>query len=231
MRLEAQTADQKRSAATSARKLGRQLVKAAADAVLPSSVLIVRGPIKKRRIALTFDDGPAELTREYLDVLAAFDAKATFFVVGEACAMRPRDLEEIAERGHELGGHGYTHSSFAQLGKNELEAELERTAALLPKIPGRSLVRPPRGVISAPALLNCARSGFTVVLWSRDSGDWRLTCAAEILEEFEREPFDPGDIVLLHEGQRRTLDALPALLERLNESGHELVTVSELLDG
>lgn len=213
------------------RKLGRQLVKAAADAVLPSSVLIVRGPVRGRRVALTFDDGPAELTREYLDVLDAFGVKATFFVVGAACAERPRDLAAIVERGHEIGGHGYTHSSFAALDRAALEAELERTAALLPKQSGRCLVRPPKGVISAPALLNCARAGFTVVLWSRDSGDWRLESAERIQEEFARQPLDPGDIVLLHEGQQRTLDALPALLASLGESGHEMVTVSELLDG
>lgn len=210
---------------------GKRLVKAAADAVLPDSVLVVRGPAKKRRIALTFDDGPAALTNAYLDVLERYRARATFFVVGEACLARPAELERIADLGHELGGHGYTHSSFSRLTKHDLEFELERTAALLPRSAPRTLVRPPKGAISAPALLTCARAGFTVVLWSRDSGDWRLKSAGEIQAELSREPVAAGDIVLLHEGQRRTLEALPALLENLLESGHELVTVSELLDG
>ena len=210
---------------------GRQLVKAAADAVLPASVLVVRGSPRERRVALTFDDGPAELTRAYLDVLDEFGARATFFVVGEACIARPDDLDEIVRRGHEVGGHGYTHATFCQLGRTDLEAELERTAALLPKPTTRPLVRPPKGAIGAPALITCARAGFTVVLWSRDSGDWRLATAHEIASGFERHPPQGGDIILLHEGQSKTLEALPTLLRTAVEMGHELVTVSQLLDG
>lgn len=213
------------------RHWGRQLVKAAADVVLPSSVLVVRGPARARRIALTFDDGPDQLTEEYLRVLDELGARATFFVVGEACLARPEALSEIARRGHELGGHGFSHSSFSELGRSNLEAELERTAALCPRTGSRALVRPPKGVLSAQALFTCARLGFTVVLWSRDSGDWRLQTADEIASELGREPPGGGDIVLLHEGQRRTLEALPSLLRTIRETGHELVTVSELLDG
>src|SRR5690606_25154680 len=144
-----------------------------------------RGPAKKKRIALTFDDGPAGLTDAYPEVLDHYRAKVTFFVVGEACLQRPAEPERIARHGHERGGHGYTHNACARRPKHDLEAELERTAALLPRGNGRSLVRPPKGAISAPALLTCARAGFTVVLWSRDSGDWRLESADQICAELE----------------------------------------------
>jgi peptidoglycan-N-acetylglucosamine deacetylase len=208
----------------------RQAAKGLSDLLLPASVLMVRGATRRRRIALTFDDGPSPFTRGLLDVLGAFGAKASFFVVGAACADRPSDLERIAEAGHEIGGHGYTHRLFTRLAQGELEIELRRTAALLPD-GARRLVRPPRGDLSARALYACAKNGFSVVLWSRDSLDWRLRSPDAIATGFLQEPVLPGEIVLLHDGQQRTLEALPRLLEHLKETGHELVTVSDLFYG
>jgi len=218
----------------------RRGAKSFAQAILPQSVVVwrrrravhevMRGHAR-RRLALTFDDGPGELTRPYLNVLERFGVRATFFVVGELCAARPEVVSAIAAGGHELGGHGYTHRRFPTLVSRDLREELSRTAALLPRLPGRRpLVRPPHGAVSLLSILTCANAGFTTVLWSHDSGDWRTTSADQVCAAFqdERAP-EPGAIVLLHEGQPWTLDALPRVLSRLSEAGHDLVTVGELL--
>jgi peptidoglycan/xylan/chitin deacetylase (PgdA/CDA1 family) len=202
---------------------------------VPSSIVVWRGRAPnatpgRRPIALTFDDGPDELTPDYLNVLERFGARATFFVVGELCAANPELVSAIAAGGHEVAGHGYTHRRFPSLSAEELRQELTRTAALLPRSSGQRLVRPPHGTISLASTLTCVQAGFTTALWSHDSGDWRTTSTDDVCAAFEDErALEPGAVVLLHEGQPWTLRALPKLLGKLSEAGHDFVPMGELL--
>lgn len=208
----------------------RKKAKALAEAILPPSIVVWRGKERRRRVALTFDDGPTPLTRDYLDTLDQLGARATFFLVGELCAQNPELVREIAARGHELANHGYTHRPFPKLGDRELSRELALTQSLLPSTrQGRALVRPPYGAVSPASLLTCARQGFTTVLWSLNSGDWARHDPAEVAKTFTAREAAGGDIVLLHEGQPWTMNALPTIVGELKKAGHELVTVSELL--
>jgi peptidoglycan/xylan/chitin deacetylase (PgdA/CDA1 family) len=227
---------------------GRRTAKALAERVLPESVVVWRGSEARRapsepsaqrsasaaarpsRVALSFDDGPTPLTEQYLDVLEQLGVRATFFLVGELCAAHPAWVRAIAERGHELAGHGYTHRRFTTFSRAQLVSELARTSALLPKREAkRQLVRPPYGAVSPLSLMTCARQGFTTVLWSLNSGDWRARDAHEVERTVSTSRVAAGDIVLLHEGQPLTVEALPRIVGSLKESGHELVTVGELL--
>jgi peptidoglycan-N-acetylglucosamine deacetylase len=229
---------------------GRRTAKAIAEQLLPESLVVFRGregkprPLEalqsvlngrpKRhtdpgRIALTFDDGPTPLTLPYLDVLEEFGVRGTFFVVGELCAAHPEWVAAIDDRGHELGGHGYTHRRFTSLSRGELASELARTDELLPSTATRRMVRPPYGAVSPASLLTCARQGFTTVLWSLNSNDWCAPDASEVERTVAAHDVNPGDILLLHEGQQLTLEALPTVLRNLKDLGHELVTVGELL--
>lgn len=225
-----------RPAASSSRpalgRTTRRLARVVAQAVLPDSVVVWRGPRHRRRVALTFDDGPSEMTEAYLRVLDRYGVRATFFLVGELCAARPDLVIEIAARGHEVAGHGYTHRPFPGLcAADLLENELVRTAELLPKgsLQKRPFVRPPHGEVSLQSLAACARAGFTTVLWSFDSGDWCTDRAHDVARTFREHSPKPGEILLMHEGQAWTLGALPAVLEQLLEVGHEPVTVGQLL--
>lgn len=228
---------------------GRRTAKALAEQLLPDSLVVFRGPegrrapldplrralhrpqaVKPGRIALTFDDGPTPLTLSYLDALDRVGARATFFLVGELCQQHPELVAAIADRGHELAGHGYTHRRFTGFSTAELLSELEKTQALLPPPQaGRLLVRPPFGAVSLSSLLACARRGYTTVLWSLNSGDWRASNSSEVESAVASAPSSAGDILLFHEGQTLTLDALPAVVRNLKELGHEMVTVGELL--
>jgi peptidoglycan-N-acetylglucosamine deacetylase len=227
---------------TSLSSVARKSARAIAGRVVPTSLLVMNGPDSppkpevrrsggRRRVALTFDDGPDELTPEYLATLKQFDVQATFFLVGDNCARYPEHVRALADAGHELAGHGYTHRRFSALSARELRAELERTQALLPASPReRPLVRPPHGSLSLPALFTCARAGFTIALWSYNSGDWCTDRADVIARTFRDRPPEDGAIVLLHEGQRWTLEALPAVIGSLRDRGYELCTVGELFD-
>jgi peptidoglycan-N-acetylglucosamine deacetylase len=219
------------------RAAGRHGARRLARAVFPESVVAWQGRAARtaagaygRPLALTFDDGPCELTLAYLEVLERFGARATFFVVGELCAAHPELVSAIAAGGHELSAHGYTHRRFPSLSMRELRKELTGTASLLPRSRGRPLVRPPHGAVSLSSILTCTNAGFTTVLWSHDSGDWSTTSADDVSAAFDDErALEPGAFVLLHEGQPWTLDALPRVLGKLSEAGHDLVTVGELL--
>jgi peptidoglycan/xylan/chitin deacetylase (PgdA/CDA1 family) len=198
--------------------------------VVPRAFLVRRGSGRRRRLALTFDDGPHELTRAYLDVLDAHGASASFFLVGRECTARPDDVLEIVRRGHEVWGHGFTHTTFDRLPIARLLDELRATSDLVPPMPRRRpLLRPPRGVVTLRSLAACAAAGYTTALWSLDSGDWRETRPDAIAVAVAPARVAPGEVVLLHEGQRCTLAALPRILEGLRAAGYELVTVGDLL--
>jgi len=221
------------------RAKSRRSAQAIAEAVLPSSMVVWRGPEARQhqaprpgRVALTFDDGPTPLTLDYLAVLEKLGARATFFVIGELCARYPELVAAIAEGGHELASHGYTHRRFTALSASELSDELTRTQALLePHSPPnrRPFVRPPHGAVSLRSILTCARRGFTTVLWSFNSNDWCNKDAAQVEGAFKTNRAAAGEIVLLHEGQSWTMNALPAIVGSLENMGHELCTVRELL--
>jgi peptidoglycan/xylan/chitin deacetylase (PgdA/CDA1 family) len=215
---------------------GKRGVRALAEAIVPTSLVVWRGPTSTKsptgagRISLTFDDGPTSLTRDYLAVLERFGARATFFLVGDLCARHPELVAAIARGGHEIAGHGYTHRRFPELSARDLAEELERTRRLLPPDGRRrSFVRPPHGTISVGSTLTTASAGFTTVLWSYDSGDWATEAADQVAARFVERPVQAGEIILLHEGQTWTLDALPRILTTLTEAGHEMVTTGELL--
>jgi peptidoglycan/xylan/chitin deacetylase (PgdA/CDA1 family) len=218
-----------RSLRGEAARFGRRAAKAAAGVVLPKLWFAYHGSRHGKRLSVTFDDGPADLTEAYVALLESFGVRATFFVVGENCRARAHELEELAVRGHEIAVHGYSHRPFPALATDELTRELNATCELLPATSGRTLVRPPRGELSPGALMTCARAGYTTVLWSRDSGDCRTQDSAELVRGFQELPARAGDILLFHEGQPWTLAALPHILDDLLEADHELVTVGELL--
>jgi peptidoglycan/xylan/chitin deacetylase (PgdA/CDA1 family) len=205
-------------------------LRALATRVVPRQLLVERGRAHGRRVALTFDDGPHEMTGAYLDVLDRHRARATFFVVGECCAERRQALLDIVARGHEVAGHGYTHQPFPGMDRQTLRDELARTAALIPPTPSRPLVRPPRGATSLRSLALSAQAGYTTVLWSRDSDDCRTTSADDVAARLRPETIRPGEIVLLHEGQSWTLAALPRVLEAFAAAGWSMVTVGEILN-
>lgn len=207
----------------------KQRLRSVTAAIMPQALLITRGSPLGRRIALTFDDGPDELTWEYLDELERLRVRATFFVLGDACARHRNELLEIVRRGHEVAVHGYSHRVFPRMSRASICAEIETTADLLPPQEKRPMVRPPHGATSLSSLLTIASMGYSTVLWSVDSDDCRTRAAADVISRLEPAKLSPGDIVLLHEGQRWTLDALEVVVERLRAANFELTTVGEIL--
>ena len=214
------------------RRIRSAVLRGAGLRLLPQSVLFARGrrDPSRRRVALTFDDGPDAMTARYLDVLARLGVRATFFLVGESAAHAPGMVREYVRRGHDVGAHGWSHSTFAGMSREKLADELSRTAAALPPARGRPMVRPPYGRLSLVSLYRLAAAGYTTVHWSVDSGDCATTDARAVERRLAPERLSPGDVVLLHEQQAWTLDALPAVVRALRGAGWEFVTVRELME-
>jgi peptidoglycan/xylan/chitin deacetylase (PgdA/CDA1 family) len=186
-----------------------------------------RGPATSRRVALTFDDGPDALTERYLDVLDELGVPATFFVLGGHVVSRPDLVREYRRRGHQVAGHGYDHTRFNRLGRRELLDQCAQTeAALGGQLSGRPWVRPPHGALDATSLIHLVTSGYTVAMWSLDSCDYSTTDPGDVVRACAS--ISAGEVVLFHEGQQWTLDALPRIVANLQASGLECVTMHDL---
>ncbi|HSD87115.1 MAG TPA: polysaccharide deacetylase family protein [Kofleriaceae bacterium] len=188
-----------------------------------------RGSATAKRVALTFDDGPDEMTPRYLEMLDELGVPATFFVCGARAAAHPDLIREYLRRGHQVANHGFDHTRFTKLGRKALIEQVAMTeSAIRGQVTGRSWVRPPHGALDAGSLLALRASGYVVALWSVDSMDHAEKDPATIAETCSPAHVSAGDVVLFHEGQRWTLDALPRIVAALHDSGLECVTMHDL---
>ncbi|MDX2092300.1 MAG: polysaccharide deacetylase family protein [Kofleriaceae bacterium] len=200
------------------------------DAVLDRVPGILRrGPVVANRVALTFDDGPDHMTPDYLDVLDELGVPATFFLVGARAEDHPRLVNEYRRRGHQIASHGYDHRRFTQLGHAELLDQCARTDdAIGGQLSGRSWVRPPHGSLDVRSMLSLLSARYTVALWTIDTLDHGERDADAIVARCVNGGVRAGDVLLFHEGQQWTLDALPRVVESIRAQGLECVTMHDL---
>jgi peptidoglycan-N-acetylglucosamine deacetylase len=205
----------------------RALVKNAVFDRIPGCLR--RGPSTSKRVALTFDDGPDDYTERYLDVLDDLSVPATFFLCGERAVAHPDLVREYVRRGHQLANHGFDHTSFPKLSGKQLHDQLTRTEqALGGQMTGRPWVRPPHGALDASSFVRLLSSGYTIALWSLDSCDYGDRDPTSIAERCAPANLGPGEVLLLHEGQQWTLDAIPRIVTALHAHGYECVTMHDL---
>jgi len=192
----------------------------------------------RRGIALTFDDGPHPLgTPAVLELLAAAGARGTFFLVGEQVDRHPTVAAEIAAAGHEIGVHGYRHVLLLRRTTASVREDFARAAATIGGATGTAprLYRPPYGVFSLAALRAVRQRGWTPLLWSKWGRDWERGARPDEIARKATRGLGPGDVVLLHDADsyssadswRRTVAALPAVLEAARDTGEPLVSASQ----
>jgi peptidoglycan/xylan/chitin deacetylase (PgdA/CDA1 family) len=188
--------------------------------------------LEEQRVALTFDDGPdPDGTPAVLDALDAIGVKATFFLVGEQVKAAPMLAREVANRGHEIGLHGGTHTSQRDLEDWKVKDEMAYGLGTLEVATGRrpTRFRPPYGVFSAAGYEACRALKLEPVYWSAWAMDWETISAERILDIVERD-LEPGAIVVLHDSARyghrpdvaATVEALPLVAAAAAERGLEL---------
>ena len=188
-----------------------------------------------KTIFLTFDDGPNEpYTSEILDILAAHQAKATFFVCGKNIEKWPSVLKHIAEAGHAIGIHSYSHD-LAKTIRGDLlkEIEVTRKLILLYTDISTKLFRPPWGITRPKLKRQLLSLGYFLVPWYIMAFDWRKPAPKFIANHVIQRAF-PGAVVLLHDGEgvkeadrSNTVKALPAILQALSSQGYEFSGLSQ----
>jgi peptidoglycan-N-acetylglucosamine deacetylase len=186
-------------------------------------------------VAITFDDGPhPEGTLAALEALAAANARATFFLVGEQVERDPSLAAEIAAAGHGVESHGHRHVAQLWRAPGELREDRRRAHAAIADATGREprCYRPPYGIFSWVGL-PLARERWTPLLWSRWGRDWAARATPESIAAKVTEDLHDGDVLLLHDADtysapgshRRTAAALPEVIERVRARGLEPVVV------
>lgn len=193
---------------------------------------VVSGSPNLPYIALTFDDGPhGAKTTMLLDMLKQLHCPSTFFLVGSQARRYPSLVQRIAAEGHEIGNHTFSHYRLTRIPREEIADELNRTRDLLRAIVGApsKLFRPPGGEYNPDILKIVEKNGYTTVLWTNDPADYKLHRTAADVQRLVMRDITPGGIILLHDGVRATLKALPGMVQSLREKGYIFVTVSGLI--
>jgi peptidoglycan/xylan/chitin deacetylase (PgdA/CDA1 family) len=183
-------------------------------------------------IALTFDDGPdKKLTPRLLDLLAQHHIHATFFVVGENAAQYPEILQRAAREGHEIGNHSWSHPNFGKMSEESVRSQVSRTEEAITNATGArpTLLRPPYGsVTTRQKRWLHDELGYEIILWDVDPLDWKNPGPSVVTNRILKET-RAGSIVLSHDIHAQTIEAMPQILNELEEKGFKFVTVSELL--
>lgn len=194
---------------------------------VPARWILTRLPdaSHRRRLYLTFDDGPnPEYTPSLLDLLDMHEAKASFFLIGEQIEHHPALARRIADAGHTLGNHSYSHPQFERLSLAEQIEEIQRTECLLYSVDGRPrhMFRPPRGVLPLSMVARCFRERQRICMWSYDTHDYSRKPVGHLLPMIQRHPVRSGDILLMHDDGGLVLELLRVLLPEWRRQGFEL---------
>jgi len=178
--------------------------------------------------AMTFDDGPGEHTAKLLDLLAERQIKATFFVLGEHAQRYPDLIRRMVGNGHEVEDHSWDHPDMRKLDEAARQKEIEGTVTELKSLGADPrFFRPPYGSYD-PALVALAhKDGLEVVLWSRDSEDWRYHTIAAMESHILPAGQGAHGIFLFHDIHDSTITAMGGILDELKGRGCRFVTMTQ----
>ncbi len=185
----------------------------------------VANAAKEKYVALTFDDGPSRnTTAKLLDGLREREAHATFFVIGEQITGNEDLIRRMAEEGHQVGNHTYTHVRLDR-SKNAMREIAQTQEKLNDLLGGRDYwLRPPWGFMDRAA---ARKIDVPMLYWSIDTDDWRIKDAMSVRKHILENVKD-GDVILMHEGYPSTVEATLAVIDILAEEGYRFVTAEEL---
>lgn len=183
-------------------------------------------------VAMTFDDGPhPRNTPRLLDMLRERNIKATFYLIGNRVVTWPEIAKRIADEGHEVGNHSWSHPFLSKLGNTQVLREIDKTTMAIWNATGRPPVtfRPPYGAFTRQqrSWLHQGRK-LPTVLWSVDPADWRRPGSSVVARRILKQSHK-GAIILSHDIHRGTIDAMPTTLDGLSKRGMTFVTVSQIL--
>lgn len=180
----------------------------------------------KKYVALTFDDGPGKYTKELVDLLVKNNVKASFFMVGQNIKNYKSSVKYAYDNEMEICNHSQNHKNLKNLSKEDIEYEINSVDDMLEEITGERAryYRSPGGNQNENVLNTISKP---CILWNVDTRDWESRDTQKIISKTLKE-VDDGDIILMHEIYKTTLDAVEPIIIKLKEKGYNFVTVTEL---
>ncbi|WP_283571571.1 polysaccharide deacetylase family protein [Streptococcus agalactiae] len=165
-------------------------------------------------------------TPKALEILKRYNAKATFFVMGQSAVGHTDILQRMHAEGHEIGNHTWDHPNLTKLPAEKIKEEIHKTNDLIMKATGQKPVylRPPYGATNATVK---TVTGLKEMLWSVDTEDWKNHNTQAMMTNIKKQ-LRPGGVILMHDIHQTTIDALPTIMDYLTTQGYYFVTVGEL---
>ncbi|MCZ2444662.1 MAG: polysaccharide deacetylase family protein [Flavobacteriales bacterium] len=199
-----------------------------ASALFPQATW--HGNRKENVLYLSFDDGPCSVATPFvLEILRTFDAKGSFFMLGNRVEVHPNLMQFILAEGHCVGNHGYNHISGWRTNTRSYLENIEKASALI----ASALFRPPYGRLRYTQYKRIS-SQYHIIMWDVLSGDYiSQRTATQCLEHIVSQS-RPGSIIVFHDTARcmsilRQL--LPAVLEYYQKQDYQFLPLSEAVFG
>ena len=164
-----------------------------------------------------------------LELFKEYGVKTTFFIGGTWAEKEQEMLNKIYADGHEIGNHGYFHLDQDKLNYDQNKEEIENTHKLIKVYLGldMNLFAPPSGAFNNATLEVAKDLGYSTIMWSKDTIDWRDKDSSIIYSRATNN-IEGGDLILMHPTEK-TVEALPAMLEFYKLKGFQVSPVSEVL--
>ena len=185
----------------------------------------------QKLVALTFDDGPTKNVSQILPLLDKYNAKATFFLIGEEIEKHPEEAKKIVDAGHQIGNHTYSHNRMVFKTPSYIKEEIQKTDQLIQKagFKGEIDFRPPNGkkLVGLPYYLN--KHNRDTITWNIEPDSYYTNASDKV--NYVTENIKPGSIILMHpmyDDTGNELQAIEGVLQALSNEGYTFVTVNKL---
>ena len=179
----------------------------------------------KKEVFVSFDDGPtAEFTYWILNVLSSIKIKATFFCVGESAKKYPEIINEIIQKGHSIGNHGFSHTNGWFSSTNSYIEDIKKCSSVLPKT---NLFRPPYGKIY-PWQIREVKKKYNIIMWNILSYDFKNGIKSNILQRNILDNIENGSIIVFHDNKKSEdilKKNLEEILKKISEKGYVFSTL------
>jgi peptidoglycan-N-acetylglucosamine deacetylase len=186
---------------------------------------IWRFSVSDKSVFLTFDDGPHPvITKKVLDILDEYDAKATFFCVGQNVEKFSETFNLIIEKGHAVGNHTFNHLNGWKNSLLSYARNIEKAKELIPS----NLFRPPYGRITNKQLRYAMHNNYKLIMWDVLTYDWTLIQRVELHAKKILKAIQPGSIIVFHDSEkaeRNMLFLLKLVLSELSQNGYSFKSI------
>lgn len=196
------------------------------------SQFVVHGDRSCKMVALTYDAGSgADGAAAILDMLKKHDLKVTFFLTGKWAEKYPDLARRIADEGHEIGNHTYSHPDLTTIADAEVLQQIKEGEEAIRKATGkdpRPLFREPYGAFNEHERRLVRQAGYSYsIYWEVDTLDWQFPPVETLVSRIMKA--QSGSVVLMHMNVADTATASDQAIPQLQAKGYQIVPVSRLL--